>query len=90
MADGSGTLDGGLHPTRMTLDADSFGEAVLWSDPTGEQRGGGKDRAGGFTIPIGSLAGLQEGEFQNLKWKVYERGLKPAILVKMGAKANSE
>jgi nanoRNase/pAp phosphatase (c-di-AMP/oligoRNAs hydrolase) len=90
MSDGSEALTGSLRTTKMTIDADNFIKDVIGSGPGGEPFGGGKEFAGGFSIPIGFLAGLQDEEFQSLKWRVYEKRLKTAILAKIGVKGNGE
>jgi nanoRNase/pAp phosphatase (c-di-AMP/oligoRNAs hydrolase) len=82
--DGTEALAGSLRTTRVTVDADNFIKEILRSGPDGEQFGGGKEFAGGFSIPIGFLAGLQDEEYMSLKWRVYERRLRQAILAKIG------
>jgi nanoRNase/pAp phosphatase (c-di-AMP/oligoRNAs hydrolase) len=90
MGDGSESLTGSLRTTKMTIDADNFIKDVIGVGPDGESYGGGKEFAGGFSIPIGFLSGLQEDDFQNLKWRVYEKRLRTAILAKIGVKENGE
>jgi nanoRNase/pAp phosphatase (c-di-AMP/oligoRNAs hydrolase) len=90
MGDGSEVLAGSLRTTRITINVDDFIKDVLGTGPDGEQYGGGKEFAGGFAVPIGFLSGLNDEEFQNLKWRVYERKLKQAILAKIGVEDGGE
>jgi len=70
-------LTGSLRTNKLTLDPDEFLKATLGSDPQGRYFGGGRQRAGGFEIPIGFLTGfIDESEYRLRKWQVYELQIK--------------
>jgi nanoRNase/pAp phosphatase (c-di-AMP/oligoRNAs hydrolase) len=79
------TLVGSLRTGKFTLDPDDFIKTVFGTDSQGHFYGGGKVSAGGFSIPIGFLAGNYHDNFSDLKWQVYDEQIKQKVLTKIGA-----
>lgn len=75
---------GSLRTSKLALDPDAFLKEALGRDASGAAYGGGKHSAGGFQIPVDFLAGGQEEEFRQLKWKAYEDQIKQRIFDKIG------
>jgi nanoRNase/pAp phosphatase (c-di-AMP/oligoRNAs hydrolase) len=78
-----------MRTSKFTLDPDEFIKDVFGKDASGHHFGGGKISAGGFKIPIGFLSGDGGEEYQELKWKVYDRQIKDRIFDKIGVEGNS-
>jgi nanoRNase/pAp phosphatase (c-di-AMP/oligoRNAs hydrolase) len=78
------TLHGSLRTSKLTMDPDEFIKEVFGKDVTGQYFGGGKQTAGGFEIPIGFLAGENDQDYRNLKWRVYDAQIKHKIFAKIG------
>jgi len=73
-------LTGSLRTNKLTLDPDEFLKATLGSDAQGRYFGGGRQRAGGFEIPIGFLTGaVDDSEYSLRKWQVYELQIKQKL-----------
>ncbi len=73
-------LTGSLRTNKITLDPDEFLKAALGSDTQGKPFGGGRQRAGGFEIPIGFLGGFTDApEYSTRKWQVYELQIKQKL-----------
>jgi nanoRNase/pAp phosphatase (c-di-AMP/oligoRNAs hydrolase) len=72
---------GSLRTTKLTLDPDEFLKDAFGHDPQGRFFGGGRSQAGGFEIPMGFLAGLNDNpNYANLKWEVYDTQIKQKLL----------
>ncbi|MEN9215180.1 MAG: bifunctional oligoribonuclease/PAP phosphatase NrnA [Gloeomargarita sp. DG02_1_bins_92] len=72
---------GSLRTTKLTLDPDEFLKEAFGHDPQGRFFGGGRSQAGGFEIPMGFLAGLNDNpNYANLKWEVYDTQIKQKLL----------
>lgn len=78
------TLVGSLRTGKLTLDPDEFIKEVFGKGADGRYFGGGKPSAGGFSIPVGFLAGDHSQEFQGLKWQVYDAQIKHKLFAKIG------
>lgn len=78
------SLIGSLRTTRVTLDPDDFLKEVFGKSEDGEYFGGGRASAGAFEIPIEFLAGEHDGDYQDLKWQVYEAQIKRKLYEKIG------
>ncbi|MEN9229083.1 MAG: hypothetical protein Q6L54_10575, partial [Gloeomargarita sp. HHBFW_bins_205] len=58
-----------------------FLKEAFGHDPQGRFFGGGRSQAGGFEIPMGFLAGLNDNpNYANLKWEVYDTQIKQKLL----------
>ena len=77
-------LVGSLRTDKYTLSPDEFIKDALGTDTTGHFFGGGKQFAGGFSIPVGFLSGDYYEKFSQLKWDVYDKQIKAKILVRIG------
>lgn len=77
-------LIGSLRTNKYTLDPDDFIKEALGTDTQGQFFGGGKQSAGGFSIPVGFLSGEFHDHFNQLKWKVYDQQIKAKILTRIG------
>jgi nanoRNase/pAp phosphatase (c-di-AMP/oligoRNAs hydrolase) len=81
---GEEILVGSLRTDKYTLNPDEFIKGALGADAAGHYFGGGKQSAGGFSIPVGFLSGDFDEHFNELKWDVYDRQIKAKILAKIG------
>src|SRR3990172_2624548 len=79
-------LTGSLRTSKLTLDPDGFIKEVFGVNPEGRYYGGGKDRAGGFSIPVGFLAGEPCENYAELKWQVFDAQVKTKIFARLGVK----
>jgi nanoRNase/pAp phosphatase (c-di-AMP/oligoRNAs hydrolase) len=79
-------LTGSLRTTKMTLDPDDFLKEVFGANAEGRFYGGGKHMAGGFSIPIGFLAGEACPNYTELKWQVFDAQVQAKIFSKIGVK----
>ena len=77
-------LVGSLRTDKYTLNPDEFIKGALGADSTGHFFGGGKQSAGGFSIPVGFLSGDYHEKFSELKWDVYDKQIKAKILIRIG------
>ena len=77
---------GSLRTTKITLDPDEFLKEILGKDCAGNFFGGGKVSAGGFSIPVGFLAGGEDEEYREHKWRVFDERIKHKLLAKIGVK----
>jgi nanoRNase/pAp phosphatase (c-di-AMP/oligoRNAs hydrolase) len=82
--EGEETVTGSLRTTKLTLSPDEFLKEVFGGTENGSYFGGGKMEAGGFEIPVGFLAGEEEGKFGDLKWKVFDTKIKQSLFEKIG------
>ncbi len=86
-------LSGSIRTSKLTLDADTFAKEVFGKSENGNYFGGGKQEAGGFTVPIGFLTGSYDTEYEELKWKMFDLQVKQKIFNKIGvstSKSSSE
>jgi nanoRNase/pAp phosphatase (c-di-AMP/oligoRNAs hydrolase) len=81
-------LTGSLRTTKITLDPDEFLKGTFGANPDGLYYGGGKHMAGGFSIPIGFLAGDFCEDYTQLKWQVFDAQVKFRIFAKLGVKSD--
>ncbi|WP_218080986.1 DHH family phosphoesterase [Anthocerotibacter panamensis] len=73
-------LTGSLRTNKLTLDPDEFLKTTLGCDAQGRYFGGGRQRAGGFEIPIGFLTGaIEDSEYSLRKWQVYDLQIKQKL-----------
>lgn len=79
-------LTGSLRTTKLTLDPDEFIKIVFGVNSDGRYYGGGKHMAGGFSIPIGFLAGDPCPDYSELKWQVFNAQVEAKIFAKIGVK----
>ncbi len=79
-------LTGSLRTSKLTFDPDGFIKGVFGASPDGHFYGGGKHMAGGFSIPIGFLAGDPCEEYSGLKWQVFDAQVKAKIFARIGVK----
>lgn len=79
-------LTGSLRTTKLTLDPDDFIKNVFGVNSEGRYYGGGKHMAGGFSIPIGFLAGEPCPDYSELKWQVFDAQVQSKIFAKIGVK----
>ncbi len=77
-------LSGSFRTSKMTLDADTFIKEAFGKSENGDYFGGGKQEAGGFTIPVGFLTGTYGNEYEELKWKIFDQQVKQKIFTKIG------
>jgi len=77
-------LVGSLRTGKYTLNPDEFIKDALGTDTAGHFFGGGKQSAGGFSIPVGFLSGDYHDKFSQLKWDVYDKQIKAKILIRIG------
>ncbi len=77
-------LTGSLRTTKLTLDPDEFIKGAFGVNSEGYYYGGGKHMAGGFSIPIGFLAGEPDQGYSELKWQVYDAQIKAKIFARLG------
>ena len=74
--------------------ATHFGYELVVGEPkeeleNGDYFGGGKQEAGGFSIPVGFLTGTYGNEFEELKWKIFDQQVKQKIFTKIGVSTSS-
>jgi nanoRNase/pAp phosphatase (c-di-AMP/oligoRNAs hydrolase) len=79
-------LTGSLRTTKLTLDPDDFIKDVFGVNSEGRYYGGGKHMAGGFSIPVGFLAGEACPDYSELKWQVFDAQVQAKIFAKIGVK----
>jgi nanoRNase/pAp phosphatase (c-di-AMP/oligoRNAs hydrolase) len=79
-------LTGSLRTTKLMLDPDDFIKSVFGVNSEGRYYGGGKHMAGGFSIPIGFLAGDPYPDFSEMKWQVYNAQVQAKIFARLGVK----
>ena len=77
-------LTGSLRTTKFSLDPDVFLKETLGRNSEGMYFGGGRPLAGGFSIPVGFLAGGDGKDYDELKWKVYDLQIKHRFFSKIG------
>jgi nanoRNase/pAp phosphatase (c-di-AMP/oligoRNAs hydrolase) len=82
-------LSGSFRTSKLTLDADSFIKEAFGKSENGDYFGGGKQEAGGFTVPVGFLAGTYGNEYEELKWKMFDLQVKQKIFNKIGVSTTS-
>ena len=75
---------GSVRTSKVTLDVDQFLKSALGSDFRGRHYGGGRERAGGFEIPIGFLEGTHDPEHMRLKWDTFNRQIRSKLLAAAG------
>lgn len=81
---------GSIRTGKVTLEVDQFLKSALGSDHQGRHYGGGRDRAGGFEIPVGFLAGAQDAEQMRVKWDAFNRHIRGKILGAAGIEDDEE
>jgi len=79
-------LTGSLRTSKITFDPDEFLKETFGSNSEGHYYGGGKHRAGGFSIPVGFLAGDPDEDYAELKWQVFDAQVKAKIFTRLGVK----
>ncbi len=82
-------LNGSFRTSKLTLDADAFIKEAIGRSQNGDYFGGGKQEAGGFSIPVGFLTGTYGNEYENLKWKIFDQQVKQKIFTKIGVSTSS-
>ena len=75
---------GSMRTDKMTLNPDEFLKEALGMTETGRYYGGGRRGAGGFEIPIGFLAGINDDELNRMKWHLYDELIKKKFFAKIG------
>jgi nanoRNase/pAp phosphatase (c-di-AMP/oligoRNAs hydrolase) len=81
-------LTGSLRTSKLTFDPDEFLKETFGASAEGHYYGGGKHMAGGFSIPVGFLAGEPCEDYAELKWRVYDTQVKAKIFARLGVKAD--
>ena len=81
---------GSVRTSKVTLDVDQFLKSALGSDFRGRHYGGGRDRAGGFEIPVGFLEGTHDSEHMRLKWDTFNRQIRSKLLKAAGIESEEE
>lgn len=71
---------GSVRTAKVTLDIDQFLKRALGSDARGRYYGGGRNRAGGFEIPVGFLEGAQDAERMHMKWEAFSEQIRAKLL----------
>jgi nanoRNase/pAp phosphatase (c-di-AMP/oligoRNAs hydrolase) len=71
---------GSMRTEKLTLDVDQFLKTALGTDARGRAYGGGRNRAGGFEIPIGFLEGTLDPDQMALKWDAFNRQIRTKLL----------
>jgi len=79
-------LTGSLRTSKLTFDPDEFLKETFGANQDGHYFGGGKHLAGGFSIPVGFLAGEPCEDYADLKWRVFDAQVKAKIYSKLGVK----
>jgi nanoRNase/pAp phosphatase (c-di-AMP/oligoRNAs hydrolase) len=82
------SLTGSLRTAKLTFDPDEFLKDTFGASPEGLYYGGGKHMAGGFSIPVGFLAGEPCQDYTELKWQVYDTQVKAKIFARLGVKVD--
>ncbi len=75
---------GSVRTGKVTMDVDQFLKTALGSDFRGRHYGGGRERAGGFEIPVGFLEGTHDPEHMRLKWDTFNRQIRAKLLKAAG------
>lgn len=88
--EGDESLIGSLRTSKITLDPDEFLKEVFGRSGEGDYFGGGRPAAGAFEIPIEFLAGESDGDFQEMKWQVYEAQIIRKLFNKIGVDAEPD
>ncbi len=81
---------GSVRTSKVTMDVDQFLKSALGSDFRGRHYGGGRDRAGGFEIPVGFLEGAHDPEHMRLKWDTFNRQIRSKLLHAAGIENGDE
>jgi nanoRNase/pAp phosphatase (c-di-AMP/oligoRNAs hydrolase) len=81
---------GSVRTSKVTMDIDQFLKGALGSDFRGRHYGGGRDRAGGFEIPVGFLEGTNDPEHMRLKWDTFNRQIRAKLLNAAGIEDEDE
>jgi nanoRNase/pAp phosphatase (c-di-AMP/oligoRNAs hydrolase) len=81
---------GSVRTSKVTMDVDQFLKSALGSDFRGRHYGGGRDRAGGFEIPVGFLEGINDEEHLRLKWDTFNRQIRTKLLNAAGLSKGEE
>jgi len=81
-------LTGSLRTSKLIFDPDEFIKQVFGVNADGRFYGGGKQTAGGFTIPIQFLAGEPNQDYAEKKWQVFDTQVKAKIFDRIGVKRN--
>ncbi len=81
---------GSVRTSKVTMDIDQFLKSSLGSDFRGRYYGGGRDRAGGFEIPVGFLEGTQDPDHMRLKWDTFNRQIRMKLLKAAGIEEGDE
>jgi nanoRNase/pAp phosphatase (c-di-AMP/oligoRNAs hydrolase) len=81
---------GSVRTSKVTLDIDQFLKSALGSDFRGRYYGGGRERAGGFEIPVGFLEGTVDPEHMRLKWDTFNRQIRSKLLGAAGIEDEDE
>lgn len=84
------SLIGSLRTTKVTLDPDDFIKEVFGKSEEGDYFGGGRTSAGAFEIPIEFLAGESDGDYEEMKWQVYESQIKRKLFQKIGVEREAD
>jgi nanoRNase/pAp phosphatase (c-di-AMP/oligoRNAs hydrolase) len=77
-------LSGSFRTSKLTLDANIFIKEAFGKSENGDYFGGGKQEAGGFSIPVGFLTGTYGNEYEELKWNLFDKQVKQKIFTKIG------
>jgi len=75
---------GSLRTKKATLNPDAFLKEALGGPQAGRYFGGGRREAGGFEIAIGFLAGSDDDEYMQWKWRLYDEQVKRKLWARMG------
>ena len=75
---------GSMRTNKVTLNPDEFLKEALGTTEAGRYYGGGRRGAGGFEIPIGFLAAINDDELVRMKWQLYDELIKKKIFAKIG------
>lgn len=81
---------GSVRTSKVTLDVDQFLKSALGTDLQGRHYGGGRERAGGFEIPVGFLEGTQDADHMRLKWDTFNRQIRGKLLGAAGIEEDEE
>ncbi len=86
----SEALAGSLRTSKLIFDPDEFIKEVFGVSSDGRYYGGGKNMAGGFSIPIQFLNGEPNEEYAALKWRLYDAQVKAKIFNRIGVKRSPQ
>ncbi|HKV40508.1 MAG TPA: bifunctional oligoribonuclease/PAP phosphatase NrnA, partial [Blastocatellia bacterium] len=75
---------GSMRTSKVTLNPDGFLKEALGTTEAGRYYGGGRRGAGGFEIPIGFLAGVNDDDLTRMKWRLYDELIKKKLFAKIG------